>query len=96
MSGSDSVRTLAQYAPDLPDATEPTQVLGPPDIESIIGITGGNVLHGEILPDTMFDCLPVPGFSAYRTPVENLYLCGAGRPDATMTPKRTQGTSRGA
>ena len=26
----------------------------------------------------MFDNRPVPGFSGYRTPVDNLYLCGAG------------------
>jgi phytoene dehydrogenase-like protein len=54
------------------------QVLGPPDIESVIGITGGNIFHGEILPDSMFDNRPVPGFSGYRAPIENLYLCGAG------------------
>ncbi len=41
-------------------------------------MTGGNIFHGEILPDAMFVNPPVPGYSGYRTPVENLYLCGAG------------------
>ncbi len=54
------------------------EVLGPQDIEERIGITGGNIFHGEILPDRMFGNRPVPGFSDYHTPVENLYLCGSG------------------
>ena len=76
--GANIVRTFAEYAPNLPEAIEHMRVLGPPDIESVIGITGGNIFHGGILPDTMFDNRPVPGFSGYRTPVERLYLCGAG------------------
>ncbi len=76
--GANIVRTLGEYAPNLPDAVEGIEVLGPPDIEARIGITGGNIFHGEILPDRMFAGRPVPGYGGYRTPVENLYLCGAG------------------
>ncbi len=76
--GATIVETLAEYAPNLPGAIEQMQVLGPPDIERIVGITGGNIFHGEILPDQMFGYRPVPGFSDYRTPVDRLYLCGAG------------------
>ena len=76
--GHNIVRTLAEYAPNLPDAVEGMEVLGPPDIEARIGITGGNIFHGEILPDGMFSDRPTPGYGGYRTPVENLYLCGAG------------------
>jgi phytoene dehydrogenase-like protein len=76
--GANMIRTFAEYAPNLPDAIEHVQVLGPPDIESVIGITGGNIFHGEILPGAMFDNRPVPGFSGYRAPLEHLYLCGAG------------------
>ncbi len=76
--GRNIVRTLGQYAPNLPGAVEGMEVLGPPDIEARIGITGGNIFHGEILPDGMFSGRPVPGYGGYRTPVEDLYLCGAG------------------
>ena len=76
--GANIVETFAQYAPNLPDAIEHMEVLGPPDIEERIGITGGNIFHGEILPDQMFSNRPVPGYADYRTPVENLYLCGSG------------------
>jgi phytoene dehydrogenase-like protein len=76
--GANIIDTLAEYAPNLPGAIEHIQVLGPPDIEERIGITGGNIFHGEILPDRMFGNRPVPGYAGYRTPVENLYLCGSG------------------
>jgi len=76
--GRNIIETFAQYAPNLPGAVEGIEVLGPPDIEERIGITGGNIFHGEILPDGMFANRPVKGYGGYRTPVENLYLCGAG------------------
>ena len=76
--GDNIVGTLAEYAPNIPNAIEHIEVLGPPDIERVIGITGGNIFHGEILPDQMFDYRPVPGYADYRTPVAGLYLCGSG------------------
>ena len=47
-------------------------MLGPPDIESRIGLTGGNIFQGEVTPDQMWE-----GRFAARTPVEGLYMCGA-------------------
>jgi phytoene dehydrogenase-like protein len=76
--GTNIIETFAEYAPNLPNAIEHIEVLGPPDVEERIGITGGNIFHGEILPDQMFDGRPVPGYAGYRTPVENLDLCGSG------------------
>lgn len=76
--GANIIDTFAEYAPNLPDVVEHMEVLGPPDIEARIGITGGNIFHGEMLPDAMFANRPVPGYSGYSTPVGNLYLCGAG------------------
>jgi phytoene dehydrogenase-like protein len=48
------------------------EVLGPPDVEERIGLTGGNIFQGETLPDQMWDRR-----LESRTPVEGLYLCGA-------------------
>ncbi len=76
--GANIVATLAEYAPNVPGAIEHIQVLGPPDIEATIGITGGNIFHGEILPDQMFGGRPVPGYPSYATPIDGLYLCGSG------------------
>jgi phytoene dehydrogenase-like protein len=63
---------IETYAPDLRDCLIETEVLGPPDIEERIGLTGGNIFQGETLPDQMWDRR-----LESRTPVEGLYLCGA-------------------
>ena len=54
------------------DCVEEAEVLGPPDIEARIGLTGGQIFQGEALPDQMWD----RRFD-HRTPVPGLYLCGA-------------------
>ena len=48
------------------------QVLGPPDIEQKVGLTGGHIFQGECLPAYMWD----KRLSA-RTPMKGMYLCGA-------------------
>ena len=48
------------------------EVLGPPDVEARIGLTGGHIFQGEILPDQMWDRRFAP-----RTGTAGLYLCGA-------------------
>jgi phytoene dehydrogenase-like protein len=37
-----------------------------------------HLYHGELTLDQILFMRPVPGWSRYRTPVEGLYLCGAG------------------
>jgi phytoene dehydrogenase-like protein len=70
--GEAALDLIATYAPDLPDCVIETEVLGPPDVEERIGLTGGNIFQGETLPDQMWDRR-----LESRTPVEGLYLCGA-------------------
>jgi phytoene dehydrogenase-like protein len=70
--GGQVLDLIETYAPDVRDCVEELQVLGPPDIEASIGLTGGNIFQGETLPDQMWDRRLEP-----RTPVEGLYLCGA-------------------
>jgi phytoene dehydrogenase-like protein len=63
---------MAEFAPDLPDCVAEYEVLGPPDIEQRIGLTGGHIFQGETMPDQMWEHRLTP-----RTPVPGLYLCGA-------------------
>ncbi len=64
---------MAAYAPNVPGAIEHRQVLAPPDIEAQIGITGGHIFHGELLPGQLFE----QRFGV-RTGVNGVYLCGSG------------------
>jgi phytoene dehydrogenase-like protein len=67
-----ALAAVARFAPDVADCVEERQVLGPPDVEARIGLTGGHIFQGECLPDQMWEYRFAP-----RTPVPGLYLCGA-------------------
>ncbi|HVQ86647.1 MAG TPA: NAD(P)/FAD-dependent oxidoreductase [Actinomycetes bacterium] len=73
-----AVSRLAEFMPDLPDLIVHRQVLSPLDLERLFGMTGGHALHGDMSFDQLFAFRPVRGWADYRTPVGDLYLCGAG------------------
>ena len=76
--GEDLIDRVAQYAPNLRDAIIDWTLLTPEDIEARIGLTDGNIRHVDMVPQQMMSRRPLPGWSDYRTPVQGLYLCGAG------------------
>ena len=74
----DEVRTLAlhslgRFCSNIDTAVIDAQVLGPPDIEKKVGLTGGHIFQGECLPQYMW----AKRLTA-RTPMPGFYLCGAG------------------
>ena len=73
-----AIATLEGYMPGLTDSILARQVLSPVDLESLLGITGGHALHGDMSFDQLFTLRPVRGHADYRTPIEGLWLCGAG------------------
>jgi phytoene dehydrogenase-like protein len=76
--GDTVVKTLSEYAPDLPGLIEHIQVITPQDLESIYGFTGGHIFHGELALDQLFTMRPVLDWARYKTPIRGLYLCGSG------------------
>ena len=76
--GDAVVDTLAEYAPNLKRAILHRQVVTPADIESVVGISEGNIFHGELSLQQMFFLRPVPGWAKYATPISGLYQCGSG------------------
>lgn len=71
------VDTIAEYAPNFKNSILHRQVLTPLDLEEIYSLTEGNIYHGEMALDQLFIMRPIPGWARYRTPIRNLYLCGA-------------------
>jgi phytoene dehydrogenase-like protein len=69
---------LAHYAPNVKDAVIHYEVLAPPDLERIFGLVGGSIFQGEQGLDQMAFMRPSPALAQYATPVDGLYLCGAG------------------
>jgi phytoene dehydrogenase-like protein len=78
MLGDRVVRKIAEYAPNVPGAVVARQVLTPLDLERTYGLTEGNIFHGDLSLEQLFFMRPVAGWSQYRTPIDGLYLCGAG------------------
>jgi phytoene dehydrogenase-like protein len=72
------IGTIAQYAPDLPEKILDHQIITPLDLEQRYGLTGGHIFHGELALDQVFTMRPVLDWARYRTPIQNLYLCGSG------------------
>jgi len=71
--GRTVVSSIARFCSNLPQAILDLEVLGPPDIERRVGLAGGHIFQGEILPDYMWDRR-----LQARTPMPGVYLCGAG------------------
>jgi phytoene dehydrogenase-like protein len=76
--GDRVVKKIAEYAPNVPKSIVARQVLTPLDLERTYGLTEGNIFHGDLSLEQLFFMRPVAGWARYRTPVDGLYLCGAG------------------
>ncbi|XP_022111005.1 pyridine nucleotide-disulfide oxidoreductase domain-containing protein 2-like [Acanthaster planci] len=69
---------VEDYCPGFKSSVVGRDILPPPDLERIFGLTGGNIFHGAMSLDQLYFARPVPSCSSYRSPVEGLYLCGSG------------------
>ena len=89
------VRTLERSAPGIRGLIRAQQVLTPEDLERTYSLTGGHILHGEPALDQLFTMRPVLGWAQYRTPIRNLYMCGAGtHPGGGLTGGSGQNAAR--
>jgi phytoene dehydrogenase-like protein len=71
-------KIVGEYAPNFEASVDAYQVLSPLDLETEYGLTGGNIFHGEMTLDQLFFMRPLPKYAKFRTPIENLYMCGSG------------------
>ena len=78
LRGDKVVGVLAEYAANIKGAIIHRHVLTPLDLERTFGLSEGNIYHGELTLDQILFMRPVPGWAQYRTPIQSLYMCGAG------------------
>ena len=76
--GEGLIDTLSSYAPNLRDIIVDWSLFTPIDLERRIGLTDGNIRHLDIVASQFLAQRPLGGWAHYRTPITNLYLCGAG------------------
>jgi phytoene dehydrogenase-like protein len=75
--GDTVLDTISEYAPNLRSLILHRQVLTPLDIETMFGLSEGNIFQGELTLEQLFFLRPAPGWAQYRTPVRSLYMCGS-------------------
>jgi phytoene dehydrogenase-like protein len=82
----------ANYIPDLKDRIIARVAHSPLDIaQRITSAVQGTLGHGAFLPYQLGALRPIPELGCYKTPVSNVYLCGAGShpgPGVSMAPGR--------
>lgn len=69
---------LERYSPGIGKIARHAHLLTPADIEQRYRMRGGHWHHGELQADQMLMSRPVFGAEGYATPIDGLYLCGAG------------------
>ncbi len=72
------IERMALFIPNIRELVVGRLIYSPLDLERVFGLTGGDVYHGKLSLDQMFSMRPHPRAAAYRTPIDGLYLCGAG------------------
>ena len=69
---------LDDVLPGMGDRIVDHHLLTPLDLETELGLTGGDEYHGQMGLEQMLFMRPIAGWARYRTPVEGLFLCGSG------------------
>jgi phytoene dehydrogenase-like protein len=69
---------LERFSPGLRGSVIGSELLTAADMEREFRISGGHWHHGDLAFDQFLMVRPVPGAAQYRTPLEGLFLCGAG------------------
>ena len=72
------ISQLGQYAPNLKSLIVDHEFLTPRDIEEQFHAVQGHWHHGELSIHQSFMMRPLHGAAQYDTPVDGLFLCGAG------------------
>ncbi len=70
--------TLKPHCPGIGELILHRDMLTPLDLQNRLGLREGSIYHGQMGLDQILFMRPVPGHGGYSTPIENLYLCGAG------------------
>ena len=85
-------RITADYIPDLKEKLLKREAHSPLDLErKLSSAVHGTICHGAMLPYQTGSMRPIPEMGDYRSPVENVYLCGSGShpgPGVSMAPGR--------
>ena len=72
------VAQVERFAPGFSASILARRILSPADLESELGLVGGDIFHGKLVLNQLFSARPALGYADYRMPLAGLYLCGSG------------------
>jgi phytoene dehydrogenase-like protein len=72
------INILGGYIQDFSNMIEHSALWTPLDFQTSLGLSEGNLNHGEMTLDQFFIMRPTISSAQYKTPIENLFLCGPG------------------
>jgi phytoene dehydrogenase-like protein len=72
------VDTVNRWAPGFRASVIARQIHSPLDLERKFGLSGGDIMHGNMSLDQLWSARPILGHGSYRGPLKGLYMCGAG------------------
>ena len=72
------LHSLMRFTPDIKDQILHQQVITPLDYEQDYRLPEGSIFHGQMGLDQLLFMRPIADFAQYRSPIGNLFLCGAG------------------
>ncbi|MUH00522.1 FAD-dependent oxidoreductase [Scytonema sp. UIC 10036] len=72
------IEKLAEYSPNLKHSIIARHVESPAELSQRLGFYKGNYYHLDMTLEQMLCFRPLPEIANYKTPIENLYLTGAG------------------
>jgi phytoene dehydrogenase-like protein len=75
--GDTVLSTIEERAPGFRDSIVDLEVRTPHELEQEVGLTEGNIFHGELTLDQLLFNRPVPGYAQYRGPLRGMYMCGS-------------------
>jgi phytoene dehydrogenase-like protein len=75
--GQAVINQISDYAPGFKDLILHAEVRTPRELEREVGLTEGNIFHGELTFDQLLFNRPVPGAAQYRSPIKDLWMCGS-------------------
>lgn len=75
--GDTVLDTIEQHAPGFRDSIVDLEIRTPHELEDEVGLTEGNIFHGELTLDQLLFNRPVPGYAQYRGPLKRFYMCGS-------------------
>ena len=68
----------SEYCPGVKKLVSKRYVASPVDWERDLNLPRGNFLHADMSMDQLFNRRPAIGIGQYKTPIEGLYITGAG------------------